>query len=470
MQDATSWIASNNTIQGEAGLDAFYKITPNLTLSLTINTDFAETEVDERRVNLTRFPLFFPERRDFFLQDSGLFTFAGFRRGFTPFFSRTIGLNEGAAVPIQAGLKLSGRVDGYNIGVLDVRTGSEGDLDPQNLFVSRISKNIGEESSIGGIVTNGNPGGDGNSSTYGADAQFRTSDFLGDKQLVATVWGLKSNNEGIEGRDNAVGASLRYPNDIYEWNLSFQSTEEDFNPALGFVRRRGVREYNGGFTYQPRLGTAIRQLEFSVESSAIYDFDGSLETWSTELQPVGVNFESGDSVRLELEHTEERLNEGFEISDGVTIDAGEYGFDTARIEFDSANTRPVFVRSFLRTGSFFDGRRDDFFTSLNYRHSAYFTGSMEWSQNNIDLEDGEFQTQVSRVRARVSFTPDLSWNTFVQWDNNSELIGINSRLRWIPTPGQEMFLVFNETLNENGNSLVQDFQNLAVKIAYTFRF
>lgn len=457
------------TILGESGLDAFYKLTTNLTLSLTLNTDFAETEVDERRINLTRFPLFFPERRDFFLQDSGVFSFAGFNRGFTPFFSRTIGLNNGAAIPIQAGLKLTGRVDGYNIGVLDVQTEAGDDNDRENLFVTRISRNLGEKSLIGGIVTHGDPSSAGDNTTYGVDAQFRTSDFLGDKQLQATVWGLKSESSGIAGSDAAAGASISYPNDLYRWNLGMQAIQTQFNPALGFVPRRGIRSYNGEFSYKPRFTNGIRQLEFGVDSSAVYNTASDLETWSTKVTPIGMEFDSGEEIKLEFEHTQEALFEDFEISDGFVIEAGDYRFDRLRLELESAAKRPLSAQLSFGSGTFFDGRRDDLSASLHYRHSALFSGSAEWSQNDIDLSAGSFQTQISRLRARFSLTPDLSWNTFVQWDNESENIGINSRLRWIPTPGHEMFLVVNETLNENRDSLVQDFQNLAFKISYTLR-
>ncbi len=461
--EGTSWL-------GEPGLDAFYKVTPSLTLSLTLNTDFAETEVDARRINLTRFPLFFPERRDFFLQDSGLFNFAGFRRGFTPFFSRTIGLSGGSAIPIQAGLKLTGRVDGFNLGILDVQADSGSATDAENLFVTRVSKNIGEQSLVGGIVTRGNPNSTGDATTYGVDAQFKTADFLSDKRLESTVWALRSDNQGVSDQDAAVGASLRYPNDLYSWNLGFQKIQENFNPALGFVPRKGIQSYSGGFSYQPRPNNDIRQLEFSVSSNAVYDNGGQLETWSSSILPLGISFESGDQLRFRVNHVQDALTEDFEISDGIVIDKGQYIYDRLRLEFDSARQRTLSVRLGAGTGGFFDGRRDDYSASLNYRHSALFTGSVEWSQNNVNLDAGEFQSQISRLRTRFSFTPDLSWNTFVQWDNDSKTIGINSRLRWIPTPGHEMFLVINETLNEARGAVVQEAQNLAFKISYTLRF
>jgi len=224
------------------GVDAFYRVTPNLSALLTVNTDFAETEVDTRQINLTRFPLFFPERRDFFLQDSGQFEFADNGRSLIPFFSRRIGLVDGAVVPIDFGAKMTGRVGDWNIGALDVATGERSSLGNENLFVARLSRNVGEESTVGGIVTHGDPSGATDNSVVGFDANFRGESIFGDGRLNASGWALHSTTSGISSNaESAYGVSVRAPNQRWNWSASAKEIEDDFNAALGFVPRTGIQ-------------------------------------------------------------------------------------------------------------------------------------------------------------------------------------------------------------------------------------
>jgi hypothetical protein len=470
-------VGGDKTLSGDPGLDAFYKIIPTLTLSLTLNTDFAETEVDERQVNLTRFPLFFPERRDFFLQDSGVFTFGDGDSAAIPFFSRRIGLLNGDEVPILGGAKLTGRAGRWGIGVLDVQTDDSGDLDAQNLFASRFTRDLGEQSQIGTIITHGNPAGTGDNSVVGLDASFRTSRFAGDKDLVATGFFLHSDSEipdqngDTPDSGEAFGVSLRAPNDVWNWRLGFLEVQEDFDPALGFVPRSDVRRYNGGLTWQPRPGgDLVRQYEFSIDTVAFTDTDGNLETWDTEVQPFGVFFESGDATRIEVTQTHEELLGDFEISDGVVIPAGEYDFSRVRLEAESARERDLSSFLTFSTGDFFDGDRDQWSTGLAWHPGPLFNGSLEYERNEVSLPGGDFTTQLARLRGEVSFSAELTWNSFVQWDTQSDTIGIQSRLRWIPEPHQEVFLVLNEELEADSSSSSPVFEDLSFKVAYAIRF
>lgn len=455
---------------GQPGLDAFYKLGSNLTLSMTINTDFAETEVDERQINLTRFPLFFPERRDFFLQDAGLFEFGGGDRDALPFFSRRIGLVDGDEVPILTGLKLTGRIDDYQLGVLDVQTDEAGTLASENLFVGRVTKNVGELSSIGTIVTHGNPVDDGRNTVIGFDATYRTTSFRGDKRINSTAWFLLADSEDARSGEAAFGASLSYPNDTWSSSAGFKEIQENFAPALGFVPRAGVRLYEGALTYLPRIGGRVRQLEFAVETDVVTDLDNEIETVSTELQPFGVFWESGEGARIEVEQTREELSEDFAITDDVTIPAGDYDFTRARIEFESAEKRPLSVILNYTVGEFFDGDRQDLAAGVNWRPGTLYNASLSYSLNNVSLPDGDFETQLARGRLNFAFSPRTTWSNFVQWDSESDGIGVNSRLRWIPEPGREVFLVFNQTLQRDEGSLETLFQELAFKVGYTLRF
>ena len=458
----------------DAGLDAFYKITSNLNLSLTVNTDFAETEVDERRINLTRFPLFFPERRDFFLQDAGLFQFQGTGGSVRPFFSRTIGLSDdGEEVPITFGAKLTGRAGDYNVGVLDVltdehRTDAGEELDDRNLFVARVSRNVGERSTIGGIVTHGDPLGDTDGPVYGTDLNFSSSTFLDAGNFNAGAWGLVDDSDDSTTEDAAFGVHTNAYNDVWSWYGNAREIQRDFDPPLGFVPRRNIRNYRGGVHYSPRVDETIRQLEFGLDASLTTDTDDRIETVFGELQPIGIYWESGLEARLEIDWTREDLTEGFTVND-VDIPAGDYDFARYRLELETPRQREVVSELTLQTGGFFGGDLDGLEVELLWKPDAYFNGSVEYEYNDASLPSGDFTTHLVRARTDVSFTPNLSWNTFAQWDDVSDTVGINSRLRWIPAPGRDVFLVFNETLDARGGSVSPAFQGFSVKLAYTFR-
>ena len=458
----------------EAGLDAFYKLSTNLTASLTINTDFAETEVDERQVNLTRFPLFFPERRDFFLQDAGRFDFANLGSTLIPFFSRTVGLSAGEPVPLRVGGKLTGRAGSYSIGMLGVQTDSLGTLDSQDLFAARISHDVGAQSSVGAIVTHGNPAGTGTNSVMGLDANLRTSHFLGDQQLTANVWGLLSESEGIRDDQAAFGIAMAYPNDLWNWYWQALEIQGNFDPAMGFVPRTGIRRYDAELAYNPRPGNHIRQYRYELSSTFITDLDDELETGEVEVQPFGLEWESGDELQVEITRTEERLSDPFEISDGIVIPMGSYGYWDYRLEYLSAVRREVSVESRVTMGEFFDGDSTRYEVDLLWQPGPEFTASLGYQHNDIDLVAGDFQVDVASLRLSRSFTPDLTWTNLVQWDSDSRAFGLNSRLRWIPEPGQEIFVVYNGSFDDPtltpSDRLERVFEELAFKVVYTMRF
>jgi len=464
---------AQRTLLGQPGFDAFYKLTPGLQASLTVNTDFAETEVDERRVNLTRFPLFFPEKRDFFLQDAGIFAFADSENAQTlvPFFSRRIGLDDnGQEVPIDFGGKLTGRHDDWNIGALGVRTGAVDELEEQDLFVARLARNLGEQSTLGGIYTQGDPAGGPSNRLYGLDYNYRDSNFRGSKVLSANLWGLRTETEGLSGRDHAAGAATSVRSDEFSWRAGAYEVGENFAPALGFVQRTGVKNVAARVEYDPRLGGDVRQLHFLASADLTLDAAGDFDTFRGVLRPVGVEWDSGDRLDLELLQQSEQLDAGFEIQPGITIPAGDYDELRLRLAFESALKRPVSTRLALEGGGFFDGRRTDLLGELSWRPSARFQGSCEWSVNDVDLPQGDFQVHVGRLRANLSFSPDLDWFNFLQADNGSDSLGWNSRLRWIVRPGHELFLVWNETWERQDDGLVPTFQEAAFKLSYTLRF
>jgi len=456
-------------LTGEPGFDAFYRLTTGLTAALTVNTDFAETEVDQRQINLTRFPLFFPEKRDFFLQDAGIFQFADLGHDLIPFFSRRIGLtDEGEEVPLLVGGKVTGRAGPYNLGFLGVHTDAAQDFDAADLFVGRLVRNVGEQSTIGGIFTAGDPNGRDDNALVGLDANFGTSSFLGDRNLRSSLWALGTDDDGTQAA--AFGASLSYPNDIWAWTLSAKEIQEDFSPALGFVPRTGVRTYKGELQFEPVINRAVRRLEFGAESTVVTDLDDDVESAESPLQFLGVVWDAGDELRLQAIPSYERLDEPFEIQDDVSIPVGSYDWLRWRVEAESALKRPVSAVAALEVGDFFDGTRTDLIGGVSWRPSRYFTGELSYEQSQVDLEEGSFVTHLGTARLDLAFSPDLTWSNFIQVDNESETLGWNSRMQWILHPGEEVNFVYNHTVEHDHGELATVSQGAAIKLQYTLRW
>ncbi|MAF64853.1 MAG: hypothetical protein CMJ84_04245 [Planctomycetes bacterium] len=461
---------------GDAGGDLFYRISPSTKLSVSINTDFAETEVDARQVNLTRFPLFFPEKRDFFLEDSGIFFFGpsvGFHRrpDVVPFFSRRVGIDEdGGEVPLVASVKVTAQTDSFSLGLLDVQTGSSEGLEERNLFVGRFSKNILDQSDVGLIWTHGHPTAGVESDTVGVDFNYRTDRFAGDRNLQVSTYAMKSATQGDGGDDLAYHVSLRYPNDEIHARLSFTTLEEDFAPALGFVRRNGVRAYEGGLSYRPRMHTGVRRLRFGLAPSWITDMDGNTESAELSVTPFGVEWESGDELDLTVSRETENLVEDFEIHEGVVIGGGDYDFTRAGIELESSDKRELSAEIGVSAGGFFSGERTEYSLEFDWRPNAAALFGFEYELNDVELDEGDFSVHLGRLKADFLFSPRVSWSSFAQWDDVSDEVSLNSRLWWIFSPGREAFVVLNRGWNLEDGGLQPTHLDTTVKIGYTLRF
>ncbi|HEX4933149.1 MAG TPA: DUF5916 domain-containing protein, partial [Gemmatimonadaceae bacterium] len=337
----------------DASLDVTKSLGANTLAALTVNTDFAETEVDTRRTNLTRFPIVFPEKRTFFLQGADIFDFGlGTGEDVRPFFSRRIGLYQGNPVPIRGGVKVSGRGRGANVGALILRTG---DIDaPDSLAlpstastmgVLRLRQNALRESSLGVIATFGDPLGRAGSWTAGGDATYQTSRLFGNKNLLAGIWGVAMGREGIApGSRTAFGGKLDYPNDLFDVSLTMRRVGEAFDPSLGFVPRPGVQAMNLSLTYQPRpagnvLGLDVRQMLHELFLTLVGDLDGKWESYRVFFAPVNWRLESGDRFEFNANPTGERLVAPFEIAPGVVIPPGAYHWMRYRLEAGFAPKR-----------------------------------------------------------------------------------------------------------------------------------
>jgi hypothetical protein len=466
-------------LKADVGIDIFKNITPSLNGAVTVNTDFAETEVDNRQVNLTRFPLFFPEKRTFFLEGAGIFDVAGLqpspRSDLVPFFSRRIGLLEGEEVPIIAGVKLTGREKGFNIGFLDVYTGSVtneeyGEVDRQNLLVTRVSRNIFRQSWVGGILTHGNPKGTGSNTLFGLDARFATATFRGNKNLSLDLYFMGTQDETLNATDYAAGFKVDYPNELWDVGVTASHIGENFRPELGFVPRVGIRKIRPFVSFRPRareIGIRRFNLEFFPE--LIYSLDGDLLDYRIFTAPLNFRTESQDHIEINYIPELVTLDEPFEIHPGVTIPIGEYRWSRYRVMVNSAQKRPWVVQAAYWWGTFFSGDRRQVSLGFILKPSPNLRFEFRGERNDITLEEGEFYTQVFELGADFNFSPRISWANLVQYDNESRILGFQSRFRWILKPGNDLFIVFNRGWEDIDNRFRSAFDRGTIKFQYTFR-
>jgi hypothetical protein len=466
--------------QFTGGLDVFKNLTPNLNASLTVNTDFAETEADIRQVNLTRFPLFFPEKRAFFLEGAGVFDVAGLAGGtdLIPFFTRRIGLNGTdqdvqVQVPIGVGAKVVGRQSGYNVGLLDVETRDlpDGSVPRQNLFAARVSRNFFEQSWVGAIVTSGNPEGTGANNLLGVDARLATSKFRGDKNVALDLFAERTDDR-VLGKDYAAGFGVSYPNDRWDLYLNWKQIGDSFQPGLGFVPRVGIRTTNARVAFQPRPGRwGIRQWFFELEPEYITNLENRLENWRLFIAPFNVRTESGEHLEWNVIPEFEHLDAPFEIYPGVVLPVGSYQWHRYRTEANTATKRRWVVDFAYWWGGFYNGTRNQATFGLTLKPNSHLSLALALDRNDITLPEGRFYTQVLTARADYNFTPNVSWQNLQQYDNESRLLSFQSRFRWILRPGNDLFFVVNRGWVKNfDNSFEPLFDRTSSKLQYTFRF
>jgi len=473
-------------------LDAFYKITPSLNAALTINTDFSATEVDDRQVNLTRFNLFFPEKRDFFLKDLDVFEFGNIgsgnfgqpgpsapttaaRQNGRPFFSRNIGLSTtGVPVDLNYGGKVSGRIGRFSVGALGIRQDEFGAINAGNLFVGRASANVLAESSVGVIATHGDPRSNLDNSLVGADFVYQNSRLASGFNLQAEGWVQRSETTGVDSGEGAYGFGVRVPrNTGLQGYAGFKEIGENFNPGLGFVSERGIRDLSAGVGHHWRPRTGPFQFLFTGLDSRRADvIDGDLRSQSTVWRALHFNTRPNDSYRFNLYRSREVLAAPFQISRGIFVPTGDYTFDEYSGEFVSSTSRPLSGSVLYRAGDFYTGDRMNLVGKLTWRPSKHFRTSLSYDYNDVNLPQGDFIVRLTSLRADIVFSSKLSWVNLVQYDTVSGVVGINSRLHYVPEDGREAFLVLNHNLQDPATpgGFQSTYAELTAKVNYTVRF
>jgi hypothetical protein len=431
----------------DGGFDIYKNFTPNLVGVFSCNMDFAETEVDERRINLTRFPLFFPEKRMFFLEGSETFNFSS-SISFVPFFSRTIGLYRGEQVPVIFGTKLYGKVGKTNLAILDVQTEKFGELPGSNFFGARMTQDIFAESKAGFILTCGSPTAEKNI-LAGIDITYSTSKFTGNKNLMLAAWTAYNWNETKQGRHHGFGFRANYPNDLWDIQTTYAYYGEALDPGMGYMMRHGIQTAFARIGYQPRpdkgfLGKFVRQFFFEASGDFYWNLLGEIETGKITASPLSLRTESGERIGLEVVFNRDVLPYDFEVSRGVTLPAGSYDFTNYRFEFNTATYRPAAYDMSYTFGEFYSGHYDDLNMGLTMKYKGYASLALNANLVRGRLPQGNFSENVYQVKADIFLSPDLGLMNYIQYDDISRQLGWSARLRWQISPGNVIFIVYSK--------------------------
>lgn len=456
----------------QPSFDVTQRLGANVVASGTVNTDFAETEVDTRRTNLTRFPLFFPEKRTFFLEGADIFDFGlGLGQDVLPYHSRRVGLVGQDPVPILAGAKLNGRVGAASFGGIVIGTNDKDGVISEKavMAVGRVKRNFGRESWFGAIATSGDPIARDGSWLAGLDLTYATSRFRGDKNFLAGVWGLAAGREGQGGDRTAGGFKIDYPNDLWDMQITVKRIGRDFDPSLGFVPRRGIYMYNGQINNRTlRSRGVLQQLHHEFIPSLVTDLSGRWESYRVFMAPVNWRFRSGDRFEFNANPTGDRPTETFAI-DAVPIGAGSYHWMRYRLEAGTAQKRRLYAQVTWWFGGFYDGKLDQLLWTGAWNPTPLITVEFTGERNVGRLANGIFRQTLVGTRVRGNLSPDLSVASYVQYDTDSDSVGVNTRLRWTFAPAGELFVVYNHNVRSILDRWQLDSNQLLIKVQYAWR-
>ena len=476
----------NNSQSLDGGLDVNYNITPGLKASLTVNTDFAETEVDDRQINLTRFPIRFPEKRDFFLEGANIFRFAP-SSGVYPYFSRKIGLRSGNPIPILYGGRVIGKIGKVEVAAQQVKTRETDNFSSEEFSVIRLKQNFLKESSIGVLYTRRHtnkgkqfvpPLQDRN--TIGIDLTLNTSTFLKNQNLQFQAFAVIHNPE-LPGEINnniwdrsARGLRFNFPNDPWSGSLSYREFGVSYDPAVGFSRRNSFRRVEPRIRFSPILekSSTIRELKWEVSFENLMSLQWKKLTQNIRLTPLSIRFESGDEISYQIIRNFERLEYDFDIlgDNSIIIPVGNYTNWSHQIELETANYRKIVYGIELNTEGFWSGNRTEYENELIFRPFPGINLNLGYIHSRVNLREGNFKTNLVRFLGDFDFTPFISFSSNIQYDDISENIGMNNRFKYTITPGSDIYFVYNHNwFDDNGKYKTSSMMG-ATKITYTHRF
>jgi uncharacterized protein DUF5916 len=468
----------SNRFDRDIGIDAKYGITSNVTLDLTVNTDFAQVEIDEQQVNLTRFSLFFPEKRDFFLEGQGIFDFAntgggGFRTPDAPimFFSRRIGLDGGQPVPIKGGARLTGRLGKTSLGVLEIQTdeGPQGLTPATNFLVARVKRDVLRRSNIGFIATRRAPrsGAPGSNALLGVDTSFNLFE-----NVQAGSYYARTNTPGLEVNDSSYRGYFRYVHDRYGLEAERMKVGEAFNPEVGYVPRPDITRTDLVARFSPRIRSvrSLRKLEWNSELERFVNGRRELET-RVASGTFRIEFNSSDMLTATYRNDYEFVTAPFRISGGPLLPIGVYEFNEGVVQFNAGAQRPVSGRLTLTAGEFYSGHRRQFEYNGRVKVSSQLAFEPRILASHITLPEGAFTTKLLGARTTYTVTPRMFVSGLVQYNSSLNTVESNIRWRWEYQPGSDLYVVYTDgrdTFGPRSAALMN--RGLAIKATRLLRF
>ena len=426
----------------DVGLDVKYGVASGLNLDVTLNTDFAQVEVDEQQVNLTRFPLFFPEKRDFFLENAGMFSVQSqsTTRLADLFFTRRIGLADGQPIPIIAGTRLTGKVDRHNIAVMSIQTQEIGARPGENFFVARYSRDIFARSKVGGIIINKEAIGDPHyNRTVAIDMSLAPHPFLSVTGFIAKTESPDLTTEDLMGhlRFSWLSPGFR----VYS---EYTDIQDNFNAEVGFVPRIGIRRSKLHAQWNPRPGRwGIRSMDPMMNLEYVTDQNNRLLSRRVH-HMIGFQFEDGSSFTLITNKVFEQLDVPFDITDDVTIPVGTYRFWSPSVRYNSDPSQRVSISASYAPQGFFGGTRRDWRTSVNLRATSRIAAQASFSRSDVDLPGGAFVADLATATFDLALSPEMTLRTVTQYNSTTDSISTSVRFNWIYSPGSDIYIVYDE--------------------------
>ncbi len=459
----------------DVGLDVKYGVTSGLNLDVTLNTDFAQVEVDEQQVNLTRFPLFFPEKRDFFLENAGMFSVKsqGITRLADLFFTRRIGLADGQPIPIIAGTRLTGKVDRHNIAVMTIQTQEIGARPGENFFVARYSRDIFARSKVGGMIINKEAiGGAHYNRTFAIDTSLAPHPFLSVTGFIAKTESPELANDDLMGHLMFSWLSPGFR--VYS---EYTDIQDNFNAEVGFVPRIGIRRSKMHVQWNPRPGTwGIRSMDPMMNVEYTTDQNNRLLSRRVH-HMIGFQFEDGSSFTLITNKVFEQLDVPFEITDEVTIPAGTYRFWSPSLRYTSDPSRRLSASARYSPQGFFGGTRRDWRTSVTLRATSRIAAQASFSRSDVDLPGGAFIADLASATFDLALSPEMTLRSVTQYNSTTDSISTSVRFNWIYSPGSDIYIAYDElrqddflaldpTLRHAGRVPWVQNRQLAIKMTY----
>ena len=467
----------SNLSKEELGVDVKFGITNNLTADFTYNTDFAQVEVDERQVNLTRFNLFFPEKREFFLEGEGNFDFSQPRSLDVPamFFSRRIGLEKGQIVPIEAGARVTGKIGDFDIGALNIGTDAVNsvNIEANDFSVLRIKRDVLSRSTVGMLFTERSESliGEGSNQLYGIDGSF---DFLDDFSIDTYV--AKTDSPDLKGEDKSYMANFDYNGDRYGITSGYLVVEDNFNPEIGFKRRDNFKQYSGSARFSPRPASIESIRRFILQANTKSYWSASTDKLETRQHGLSftTEFESSDQFTVSVSDDFEMLTRPFNIANGVTLQPGKYDFTSYQTSYRLGTQRKVSGALSLRIGDFWSGENTSIgISSGRIELSPQLSLEPSYSINRVELPEGDFRTELGRLRITYTLSPRMYVGGLVQYNSSQSSLSTNFRFRWEWAPGSELFVVYSDDRDTNPFDRPDSFelrnQGWAIKINRLFQ-